>query len=329
MSDSPDIDAVVAEVNKSLKSTIVRMGDDPDLRLQLVPTGIEPLDEVLGGGIPRGRYCLVVGNFSTGKTYFCQRVIRAAQDRGLTTAFVDIERTFNPDWFATTGIDLKRMPVATPTTGEEAFDVLHKLVEAGIDLVVVDSLASMVPAAEADEGMDKVSVGAQARLINHGLRKLFTVNKNSAVLLTNQVRESIGGFHLGSPESHPGGKGQDFWAWLIFKTRRRGWIMEGEGKNQRRVGFNMIFEITKSKQCQPYQAVEVPFRFTGRLDVLQTIVDIAIERGVITQRGAFYTYEGDKFQGRQKLIDHLAALEGAEQALWEAAKNATGQREAE
>jgi recombination protein RecA len=318
-----DIEAIVAEVNKSMKQTVMRIGNDPDLALQLVPTSIGPLDEVLGGGIPRGRYCLVIGNFSTGKTFFCQRTIRAAQARGMSTAYIDTERAYNPDWFATSGVDVTRLPVASPTTGEDAFDVLHKLVELGVDLVVVDSLAAMVPATEVEEGMSHATVGLQARLISQGLRKLFAVNKNSVVLLTNQIRPDISGARWGSPETVPGGKAQEYWAWLTFKMRRRGWIMNHkEAKDQRRVGFNMVFEITKSKQCAPYQNIEVPFFFTGKLDVLQTVVDSAIERKVIEQKGASYAYKEQKFVGRQKLIDYLTETEGAEDALWQEVQDA-------
>lgn len=320
MTKPTDYSDVIAEVNKSLKANILKLGNDPDLRMQIVPTGIPPLDEVLGGGIPRGRFCLIVGNFSTGKTFFCQRVIKTAQDAGLTTAFIDTERAFNPDWFMATGVDLARLPVATPTTGEQAFDVLHTLVEKGIDLVVVDSLASMVPAAEIDEGMEKASVGAQARLINHGLRKLFSINTNSTVLLTNQVRENIGGIRLGAPESHPGGKGQDFWAWMIFRMKRKGWIMEQKGKSQVRTGFNMVFSITKSKQCSPYQEIEVPFHFSGKLDLLAVKIDAAIECGLIEQKGASYRYGEEKWFGRQKMVDWFTENPSEEEKLWETIK---------
>lgn len=326
MVETPDVDGIVAQVNKAMKYTVMRAGNDPDLALQLVPTGIVPLDEVLGGGIPRGRYCLVIGNSSTGKTLFCQRVIRSAQEAGLMAAYVDTERAFNPEWFAASGVDLLKLPVASPVTGEDAFDILHKLVEMGVDLVVVDSLAAMVPAAEAEEAMSHATVGLQARLISQGLRKLFAANKDSAILMTNQVRPDISGARWGSPETVPGGKAQEYWAWLTFKTRRRGWIMDRqEAKDQKRIGFNMVFEITKSKQCAPYQNVEVPFLFTGKLDVLQTVVDLAIERGVIEQKGSFYTYGGEKFQGRQKLIERLSEAEGSERALWEEVRNAAGQ----
>jgi len=324
--DKPtDFSDVIADVNKALKANILRLGDDPDLRLQLVPTGIPPLDDVLGGGIPRGRFCLIVGNFSTGKTFFCQRVIKTAQDAGLTTAFIDAERAFNPEWFAATGVDLSRLTVATPLTGEQAFDVLHILVEKGIDLIVLDSIASVVPAAEIEEGMEKASVGAQARLVNHGLRKLFSINSNSAVLLTNQVRESIGGLRFGAPESHPGGKGQDFWAWLTFKMRRKGWIMESKkGEDTVRVGFNMVFSITKSKQCSPYQEVEVPFYFTGQLDLISALLDTAIERGVFTQVSASYTWGDKKFHGRKKVLAYLEENSDAADALQQEVRDAAG-----
>lgn len=325
MAEPTDYSEVIADINKSLKATILRMGNDPDLRLQLVPTGIPPLDDVLGGGIPRGRFCLVVGNFSTGKTFFCQRVIKTAQDAGLTTAFIDAERAFNPEWFEATGVDLARLTVATPLTGEQAFDVLHILVEKGIDLIVLDSIASVVPASEIEEGMDKQAVGAQARLVNHGLRKLFSINSNSAVLLTNQVRESIGGFRMGAPESHPGGKGQDFWAWLTFKMRRKGWITEKrKGEEQVRVGFNMVFSITKSKQCAPYQEVEVPFYFTGTLDLISALVDTAIERGIIAQKAANYTWGEEKFYGRKKFLAYLEENTDVKDRLWEEVRNAAG-----
>lgn len=325
MSEPLDIDAIVVEINKSMKSTVMRLGNDPDLSLQLVPTGVAPLDEILGGGVPRGRYCLVVGNFSTGKTFFCQRVIRSAQEHGMSTAYIDTERAFNPAWFAASGVDVARLPVASPLTGEDAFDILHRIVKMGVDLVVVDSLAAMVPAAEAEETMAHASVGAQARLISQGLRKLFIVNKNSVVLLTNQLRPDISGIRFGSPETLPGGKAQQYWAWLTFKMRRRGWIMDRkEAKDQQRVGFNMVFEITKSRQCAPYQNIEVPFLFTGKLDVLQTVVDSAIERGVIEQKGAVYRYKEEKFVGRQKLIDWLTGREGAEEVLWKEVRDAAG-----
>lgn len=314
------------EVNKKMKETSLLFGSDPVLKLKAIPLGVTPLDDMLGGGLARGRFYLVVGRHAVGKTYFTQLAIKAVQQQGGVAAYIDAERCYNEEWFRKVGIDTDNLLVSQPGTGEKAFDVVLALARARVDLIVVDSLAAMVPTAEAEEGMDKIVVGGQARLINGGCRRLLDANTHSVVLFTNQTRVAIGGQRLGAGETFPGGVGQLFWAWGIVRVTREGWITEKspkKGQDQQRVGFNMGFRTDKNKQAPPFQSCVIPFYFrTGHLELTAGLVDVAVDLSLIGGKPPHYEFEDQKFFGRARLIAWLDENEKVKTRLWAAVHDA-------
>jgi len=313
-------------VNKKRKKSVLLFGNDSSLKLKEIKLGVPPLDDMLGGGLARGRFYLVIGRYAVGKTYLTQLAIKAAQAANLTAAYIDAEKSYNEEWFSKVGINTAHLLVAQPGRGEDAFDIVLDLAREGVDLIVVDSLAAMVPTAEAEEDMEKIVVGGQARLINAGCRRLLDANTRSVILFTNQTRQSIGGQRLGAGETLPGGVGQQYWAWGIIRVTREGWITEKsprKGEDQRRVGYNMGFRTEKNKQAPPFQHCAIPFYFkSGHLELTAGLVDVAVDLGLLKGRPPHYEFGDQKFFGRAKLIAWLDENEKVKAHLWDAVREA-------
>lgn len=294
-------------------------GNDERLQIRKLPLGIDPLDRALGGGFAFGRFALLYGEWSSGKSLLSLFAVKAAQVQGYATVYIDVERTFDPGWADVLGVDLNRMLVVQPRSGEEAFDILAKLCEAQTGLVVLDSLAACVPA-ELLEG-EKDPLGSRARLINQRLARVNAVNDTTAIILINQVRENIG-TAFGDPRVLPGGKGQHFYPSLKARVYRGSWIeekVEGQ-KNKKRVGYNLKVVIEKNKQGGSHQwdEGEVPFLFSGVVDVVAGLVPLAIDMGIIQQSGANYEVFGEKFYGRRNLIAYVSGHPEVQDQLREA-----------
>jgi recombination protein RecA len=286
-------------------------GNDPRLNVAKIPFDIPQLDKILGGGLPLGRTTLVVGNFGAGKTFFGQLSIANFQKNNLTTAYVDVERRFDPEWFTHSNIDVSKLFVAQPDSGENALDICEFLVKEKFGLVVLDSVAALSPVAELEGQMEDSTVAALARLLNKGLRKITNENvasedlsyKGTAFLVINQIRSGIGPF---TTYSLPGGQGQQYFTSILLRVMRGAYI-EQDGK---KIGFNMKFHTDKNNLAEWPQECSLPFLFTGKIDTVGGLVELALDVGIIKQAGPYYYLpweEDKKIQGKQGLIEHIKA----------------------
>ena len=289
-------------VNEKYGRELGFTGDDSRLVVGKILTGIPVFDIMLGGGIPRGRIVEIIGAYSSGKSLIAMLVVGNAQKSGEVCCYIDIEKAFDPLWAEVIGMDLCNLVVFRPNTGEEAFDLLEKMVhpKAGVGLAVLDSIAQLIPTTEASEEMAHQQMGLQARLVNKGLRKIISANDNTAVILINQTREKIG-VMFGSPETLPGGKGQDFATSILLRTSRGGWLTEKD----RRIGHMIKLKTEKNKLAPPWQECEVPFYYKGLIDREDGILSLGVELGYVTRSGPWYKYEGLSMAGKEKMLDAL------------------------
>ncbi len=280
--------------------TVVRLGDATHLAVEVIPTGSLTVDIATGvGGIPRGRITEIYGPESSGKTTLCLHVIAEAQKRGGLCAFVDMEHALDPRYAEQIGVNVETLYVAQPDTGEQALEITEALVRSGaLDVVVVDSVAALVPRAEIEGEMGDSHVGLQARLMSQALRKLSGAIKSSnvAVLFTNQLREKVG-VMFGSPETTSGGRALKFYASIRLDIRRLQSIKQG-GET---IGNRVKVRVTKNKVAAPFREAEFDMMFyEGGISKVGEIVDLGVELGIIDKRGAFFRYnEGLLGQGRE------------------------------
>ena len=278
-----NIDRIVASINKELKTNLV-VGDDDALNTVRIPTGMPALDTMLGGGVPRQAGTELFGYQSSVKTYISLRIIAHAQTLGYTCGFIDAEFSYDPEWSANVGIVTKDLIVSRPDTGERALDILLALCEQRIDLVVLDSIAALLPTAEAKEGMDHLSIGLQARLMNQLFRKLGPSNEKTAVILINQIRAGIGGYI--TRDALPGGKGQEFFSRIMVRVKKGETI--GDQKNPQ--GFFIEMKAEKNKTHTPLLTSSVPFYYTGLPDPIYEAFMVASDLGIIVRNGPQYAY---------------------------------------
>ena len=282
-----------------MKARAQGYGNDARLVKDLVPINVLGVDDILGGGFRKGRMAMVVGHESMGKTLFTQWVIRAFQQRGEMCAFIDPEKTFQPDWFTKTGVNVEDLLVVQPASTEQAFDIACDWADAGVGLIVIDSLAALTPKARVDAGLeDQEFVGLLPRKLSEGMNKFTNTNTDALLLCTNQLRSKVGVVY-GSPDEIPGGRAQRFYASYIIQIKRKGWLTEGD----QRVGYNMLVKTEKNKLAPPFQETVVPFLYTGLIDSVGNSLDLALDLGLITKKGPYYTWNNDRYHGRTKLID--------------------------
>ena len=296
-----EVQSIVDIINKQLKTNIT-MGNDDSLDTLRIETGMPALDEMLGGGIPRMAVTELFGLQSSGKTYISQRMIAHAQKEGHTCAFIDAEFSYDPIWSANIGIDTENLIVSRPQTGETALDILLALCDQGIDLIVLDSIAALLPTAEAKEGMEHQSIGLQARLMNQLFRKLPQVNTKSALVFINQIRAGIGGYI--TRDALPGGKGQEFFSRIMVRVRKG----ETIGDHKSPQGFFIEMKAEKNKTSTPLLTSSVPFYYTGLPDPFYETFMMASDLGIVTRSGPQYSYvdsatgEITKGLGREKFL---------------------------
>jgi len=284
---------------------ILRLGDARHLQVEVIPTGALPLDIALGvGGIPRGRVTEIYGPEAAGKTTLCLHVIREAQKRGGICAFVDMEHALDPGFAARIGVDIDNLYISQPDTAEQALEITESLVRSGaIDVIVVDSVAALVPRAEIEGEMGDSHVGLQARLMSQALRKLSGAIKQSqtAVLFTNQLREKIG-VMFGSPETTTGGRALKFYASVRIDIRR----VQGIKQGGEVVGNRTRVRVTKNKVAPPFKEAEFDMMYADGISREGSVLDIAVEIGLVEKRGAFFRYnEGALGQGRENAKEYL------------------------
>jgi recombination protein RecA len=301
------LDNTIATIQKRFgEGAIMRLGEARHLQVETIPTGSLALDVALGvGGLPRGRVVEVYGPESSGKTTLCQHVIAEAQKRGGICAFIDMEHALDPTYAEKCGVDLNNLYVSQPDTGEQALEIADALIRSGtMDVVVIDSVAALVPRAEIEGEMGDAHVGLQARLMSQALRKLSGIIKqtNSIVIFTNQLRMKIG-VMFGSPETTSGGNALKFYASVRLDIRRIQAIKVG-GQD---VGNRTRVKVKKNKVAPPFTECEFDIMYDEGISKTGDVVDLGVIYSLIDKRGAYFRYgETMLGQGRENAKAYLA-----------------------
>ncbi len=300
------LETTIASLTKRFgEGAIMRLGEARHLQVEVIPTGALPLDIALGvGGVPRGRVVEIYGPESSGKTTVCQHIIAEAQQRGGICAFIDMEHALDPNYAERCGVDVDNLYVSQPDTGEQALEIAEALIRSGtMDVVVVDSVAALVPRAEIEGEMGDSHVGLQARLMSQALRKLSGVIKqtNTVVIFTNQLRSKIG-VMFGSPETTSGGNALKFYASVRIDIRRIQAIKNGADV----VGNRTRVKIKKNKVAPPFTDAEFDIMYNEGISKTGCVVDLGVEYDVLEKRGAFFRY-GETLlgQGRENAKQFL------------------------
>ncbi len=288
------------------EGTIMRLGDARHLQIEAIPTGALSLDIALGvGGLPRGRVIEIYGPESSGKTTLCQHIIAEAQRMGGICAFVDMEHALDPLYAERCGVDINNLYVSQPDTGEQALEIAEALIRSGtMDVVVVDSVAALVPRAEIEGEMGDAHVGLQARLMSQALRKLSGAIKqtNTVMIFTNQLRSKIG-VMFGNPETTSGGNALKFYASVRLDIRRTETIKAGSDV----VGSRAVVKVKKNKVAPPFTEAGFDIMYNQGISKTGCVLDLAVEHNLVEKRGAFFRYgEALLGQGRENAKVYLA-----------------------
>ncbi|HET7026069.1 MAG TPA: recombinase RecA [Candidatus Limnocylindrales bacterium] len=300
------VDAAILAIEKQFGAgSIMKLGSAQRQQVDSIPTGSIALDLALGvGGIPRGRITEIFGPESSGKTTVCQHVIAEAQRRGGVAAFIDVEHALDPGYARSTGVNVDELLVSQPDTGEQALEITETLIRsAGIDVVVVDSVAALVPRAEIEGEMGDSFVGIQARLMSQALRKLTGAvsRSNTALVFTNQLREKIG-VMFGNPETTPGGRALKFYASVRLDIRRVETIKSGTDS----VGNRVRVKVVKNKVAPPFRVAEFDVMYGEGISREGGLLDVGVAMDVVTKTGAWFTYTDTRLgQGREAAKDFL------------------------
>ena len=281
------------------KGSVMRLGSDERAPVETISTGSIALDVALGvGGLPRGRIVEIYGPESSGKTTLTLHAIANAQKNGGIAAFIDAEHALDPEYAKTLGVDIDALLVSQPDTGEQALEIADMLVRSGsIDLIVVDSVAALVPRAEIEGEMGDSHVGLQARLMSQALRKLTggLSQTNTTMIFVNQLREKIGVF-FGSPETTSGGKALKFYASVRLDIRRIETLKDGTEA----VGNRTRVKVVKNKMAPPFKQAEFDIIYGVGISREGSLIDFGVDQGIVKKSGAWYTYEGEQLgQGRE------------------------------
>jgi recombination protein RecA len=298
--------ATLAQIERTFgKGAIMRLGDATQMRVETLSTGALTLDLALGGGLPKGRIIEIYGPESSGKTTLALHAIAATQKAGGVAAFVDAEHALDPTYSAAVGVDIANLLIAQPDTGESALEIVDQLVRsAAVDIVVVDSVAALVPRAEIEGEMGDQQVGLQARLMSKALRKIAgNIGRSGClVVFLNQLRQKIG-VSYGSPEVTTGGTALKFYASVRLDIRRIQTLKKGtEGE----YGIRAKVKVAKNKVAPPFRIAEFDILFGSGISQVGCLIDLAEKSGVVTRKGAWYSYNGENIaQGRENAIKYL------------------------
>jgi recombination protein RecA len=287
------------------EGTIMRLGEATHMNVESIPTGSLAVDIALGiGGIPRGRVTEIYGPESSGKTTICLHIVAEAQKRGGVCGYIDMEHALDPVYAARLGVDIDNLYISQPDTGEQALEIAESLVRSGaIDVVVIDSVAALVPRSEIEGDMGDATMGVQARLMSQALRKLSGAIKqtNTAVLFTNQLRQKIG-VMFGNPETTTGGQALKFYASVRLDVRRIQAIKEGGEV----IGNRTRVRVTKNKVAPPFREAEFDILFNEGISIEGDMLDLGTTLEIITKRGAFFSYNDVRMgQGREQAKTYL------------------------
>ncbi|MFA6369319.1 MAG: recombinase RecA [Candidatus Shapirobacteria bacterium] len=307
---------------------IMKMGEkQADMSIDVVPTGCLPLDIALGvGGLPRGRVTEIFGPEASGKTTVCLHVIAEAQKMGGTAAFIDVEHALDPLRAATVGVNLNNLLISQPDSGEQALEIVETLVRSNaVDVVVLDSVAALVPKAEIEGEMGDSMMGVQARLMSQALRKLTgAISKSKTIVIfTNQIRQKIG-IMFGNPETTPGGLALKFYASVRIDLRKIANIKTSSGES---IGSQHRARVIKNKVAPPFREAEFDIMNTEGISIYGSLVDLAIQHGLITKAGAFFKVDGQNIQGREGakkyLKENQKLTEELKSQIWKKVKENT------
>jgi recombination protein RecA len=287
------------------KETIVRLGEKKTVEVEVIPTGILPLDIALGvGGIPRGRVIEIFGPESSGKTTLALTIAAQVQKNDGIAAIIDAEHAFDPNFARKLGLDVDNLYVSQPDYGEQALEIAEKLVRSGAtDIIIIDSVAALVPKAEIEGEMGESQIGLQARLMSQALRKLTAaINKSrSTVIFINQIRHKIG-IMFGNPETTTGGLALKFYSSVRLEVRKGDAIKSGDEM----VGSWVKVKVAKNKVAPPFKEAKYEFYFDKGIDYEGCLLDSAIEKEIIEKSGSWYTYKNEKLgQGREQVKEFL------------------------
>jgi recombination protein RecA len=302
------VEAAILTIEKQFgRGSIMKLGSSERQQVDIIPTGSIALDLALGvGGIPRGRICEIFGPESSGKTTVCQHIIAEAQRRGGVAAFIDVEHALDPGYAQACGVNVDELLVSQPDTGEQALEITETLIRSGgIDIVVLDSVAALVPRAEIEGEMGDSFVGIQARLMSQALRKLTGAvsRSNTALVFTNQLREKIG-VMFGNPETTPGGRALKFYASVRLDIRRIETIKTGTES----VGNRVRVKVVKNKVAAPFRVAEFDVMYGEGISKEGGLLDVGVAMDVVTKTGAWFTFGDTRLgQGREASKDFLRA----------------------
>jgi recombination protein RecA len=300
------LEAAVSQIKKQFgDGAVMRLGEATHLMVEAIPTGSLALDLALGvGGIPRGRVTEIYGPESSGKTTLCQHIVAEAQRQGGVCAYIDMEHALDPGYAGRCGVDVENLYISQPDMGEQALEIAETLVRSGgVEVVVIDSVAALVPRAEIEGDMGDATMGMQARLMSQALRKLSGAIKqtNTAVVFTNQLRQKIG-VVFGNPETTTGGMALKFYASVRLDVRR----VESIKVGQEVVGNRTRVRVVKNKVAPPFKVAEFDIMYNEGISKAGDVLDLGVEMGLMEKRGSFYTYGEVRIgQGRENAKQYL------------------------